>query len=400
MVPLSLGVAGLSKGSIESGLNDRARSALAAQSIAGVRVSGSGWGDIHLTGPASARDAALAAVAAMPDRSDANHISFTDDGSAAPVAATTNAPSTTPATSAATTPPTQPATTAAPVTAAPTTVAPTTAAPTTVAPTTAAPTTAPATTAVAVGSIDVVAASQGKQVTLSGHVATEAEHQALLAAATAAYGVTNVVDTLTVQTGTPTKEADAAVTQLGQLIGVFGSKLQDGQAHLVNTDLAVSGTAFTTEAAADLATALAAAKAAGVNVTGTFAAPAAATPDPAALTAKLRDLLGRSGIQFASGSANITAASQPVLDTAAQAILGVPGVNVQIAGYTDNIGSAAFNQTLSVNRAQAVLKYVVGKGVPAGQLTAVGFGLNNPIADNKTAQGRALNRRIEFTLRS
>ena len=71
---------------------------------------------------------------------------------------------------------------------------------------------------------------------------------------------------------------------------------------------------------------------------------------------------------------------------------------MQVGGHTDNVGSPAGNQTLSEQRANAVLGYLVGKGVPAAQLTAVGFGPTQPIADNTTADGRGSNRRIEFTV--
>lgn len=68
----------------------------------------------------------------------------------------------------------------------------------------------------------------------------------------------------------------------------------------------------------------------------------------------------------------------------------------EIAGYTDNVGDAAANQKLSEERANAVRNYLIAQGVPADQLVAVGYGQEDPIADNETAEGRAQNRRIEF----
>lgn len=68
----------------------------------------------------------------------------------------------------------------------------------------------------------------------------------------------------------------------------------------------------------------------------------------------------------------------------------------EIAGYTDNVGDAADNQKLSEERANAVRNYLIAQGVPADQLVAVGYGQEEPIADNDTAEGRAQNRRIEF----
>lgn len=69
---------------------------------------------------------------------------------------------------------------------------------------------------------------------------------------------------------------------------------------------------------------------------------------------------------------------------------------VTLSGYTDSIGTAAYNQKLSERRANSVKAYLVKKGVAANRITAQGFGKTKPIADNKTRQGRAKNRRVEI----
>ena len=63
-------------------------------------------------------------------------------------------------------------------------------------------------------------------------------------------------------------------------------------------------------------------------------------------------------------------------------------------GHTDRIGSDAYNQKLSQRRAESVRQYLIGKGLPASRLDAIGKGESNPIADNATAEGRAQNRRV------
>ena len=102
------------------------------------------------------------------------------------------------------------------------------------------------------------------------------------------------------------------------------------------------------------------------------------------------------GIEFDFGKATIKSSSAPVLDHAADAILGAPKARIEIAGYTDNIGSSKLNLRLSANRAKAVKAYLVKQGVPARQISTKGYGASEAVADNATDEGRATNRRIEF----
>jgi OOP family OmpA-OmpF porin len=69
-------------------------------------------------------------------------------------------------------------------------------------------------------------------------------------------------------------------------------------------------------------------------------------------------------------------------------------VNGEVDGYTDSTGSAAYNKKLSERRAQAVADYLQAHGISGGRMTVKGFGEDNPVADNKTAEGRAHNRRV------
>jgi outer membrane protein OmpA-like peptidoglycan-associated protein len=110
--------------------------------------------------------------------------------------------------------------------------------------------------------------------------------------------------------------------------------------------------------------------------------------------------LNMGGINFATGSFNITPKSMGMLSNAAEAINAAPaGTNIQVGGHTDNTGSSEINVRLSKQRAQAVVDTLVGMGVDGSQLSAEGFGDSQPIADNSTREGRTQNRRMEFTLR-
>jgi outer membrane protein OmpA-like peptidoglycan-associated protein len=102
---------------------------------------------------------------------------------------------------------------------------------------------------------------------------------------------------------------------------------------------------------------------------------------------------------FDTGKTSIQPASFSLLDEAASVLKEHADVKkVVIEGHTDDRGEAAFNQKLSEGRAKAVLDYLVGKGVSSERLQAKGFGETKPVADNKTAQGREANRRVELMI--
>ena len=104
-----------------------------------------------------------------------------------------------------------------------------------------------------------------------------------------------------------------------------------------------------------------------------------------------------SGIYFNTGSAVLLPESQPALRNIAQAVLQSKQPVLDIEGHTDNVGTAQLNQDLSQKRAQAVRQALVAQfGVPAGRLTATGFGFAHPVESNDTVEGRARNRRVEL----
>ena len=102
------------------------------------------------------------------------------------------------------------------------------------------------------------------------------------------------------------------------------------------------------------------------------------------------------GVNFAFDSAEIDSASSVVLDAAADQLNECRNVSVLVEGNTDSIGTDAYNQGLSERRAESVRGHLVGRGVSASRLTAVGYGESRPIASNDTDEGRALNRRVEL----
>jgi len=103
-------------------------------------------------------------------------------------------------------------------------------------------------------------------------------------------------------------------------------------------------------------------------------------------------------ITFDVNRAEVKPQFRSVLDQIAASIRQYPGTVVRVEGHTDSTGSAAYNQTLSENRAKSVASYLIGRGVEANRIQAMGYGYSRPIADNNTAAGRAMNRRVEVLI--
>jgi OOP family OmpA-OmpF porin len=102
------------------------------------------------------------------------------------------------------------------------------------------------------------------------------------------------------------------------------------------------------------------------------------------------------GITFATNKSDITPESEKVLMGALKSLQIHTDILVEISGHTDNVGSNANNQKLSERRANSVKAWLVGKGIPADRITAVGYGEESPRVSNDTEENRRLNRRIEF----
>lgn len=105
-----------------------------------------------------------------------------------------------------------------------------------------------------------------------------------------------------------------------------------------------------------------------------------------------------SNLEFENNKAKIKETSFPALDALYELLNKKPNFKLQVSGYTDNVGSDKVNKRLSKDRAMAVKNYLMDKGIVADRVKAEGFGKAKPIADNKTAEGRAKNRRVEFLI--
>ena len=105
-----------------------------------------------------------------------------------------------------------------------------------------------------------------------------------------------------------------------------------------------------------------------------------------------------SKVTFEYNKSSLTSTAKANLDKLIEVFKEYPDTDLLIVGHTDNVGSQAYNKPLSEQRAQAVKSYLVANGIDASRLTSAGKGLEEPIADNSTADGRAANRRVEIAI--
>jgi Outer membrane protein and related peptidoglycan-associated (lipo)proteins len=105
-------------------------------------------------------------------------------------------------------------------------------------------------------------------------------------------------------------------------------------------------------------------------------------------------------IFFSTGSAKLLPKSFSSLDNVVTILQDHPNYKVDIEGHTDTVGTAEKNHVLSHDRANAVKAYLVTKGIDDSRIATAGYGFDRPIASNKTAAGRAKNRRVEMKLKN
>ncbi len=162
-----------------------------------------------------------------------------------------------------------------------------------------------------------------------------------------------------------------------------------GQLGRANMQLAVQGQALATEqqrrAEADKRAAKAAAD---------LAAFASVKQDPRGMIITLSG-----GVLFVTNKSDLLPGAQVKLNQVADALATQDTESkIVVDGYTDSQGTPAYNQDLSQRRAQSVRDYLVTRGIATDRITAQGFGLNSPVADNATPEGRANNRRVEIVV--
>ena len=223
-------------------------------------------------------------------------------------------------------------------------------------------------------------------IVVSGTLADEASKAALLARLRDVYGANRVVDQIAVGTVAVPANWNEYLHKLitpnlkmvtrgqmkvdGNVVSLRGDVANDAQRQQIANDIAVTlNPTYTVNN--------------GLRVV-------------VAEQAVLDTALGNRIIEFESGKAALTESGKAILDQMSVALLKLNNKKVEVIGHTDNAGSRAGNLSLSQARADAVKNYVASRGVAPDAIAVSGEGPDRPVADNRTVDGRARNRRIEF----
>ena len=231
----------------------------------------------------------------------------------------------------------------------------------------------------------VAATDPNPAVVVSGTVADEASKAGLLGRLRALYGE-RVVDRLSVGTVSAPASWDAYVQKL---LGPNLKLINAGQLKIDGNTVSVRGEVGSEAQRQQIASEFAA----SLNPTYTVNnGLRVVQSEQTALDEALRNRL----IEFESGQATLTDSGKRILDEMSVAMLRLKNTKVDVIGHTDNAGARASNLALSLARADAVRTYLASKGVRPELVNVAGEGPDRPVADNRSADGRARNRRIEF----
>lgn len=255
------------------------------------------------------------------------------------------------------------------------------------------------------------------ELALGGQVPGEEARAELMRLAGTLFGGVRLADRMTVAAEKSEKWTRTAREGLTLL-----ARLRRGEARLEGQELTISGEAREDAIHSSIRDALDQSLPAGYRGRGAVtvrpdepAAPMAMTQPTAAIDTTgrpeamrkaeadacqemLQSTIRAGTIEFARGSATLDAASLPTLERLAGVASKCAQVRIEVAGHTDPEGTPSHNQRLSEQRAQAVVTFLAGAGVPVARLHAVGYGFARPVAPNTTSENKARNRRIEFTV--
>lgn len=240
--------------------------------------------------------------------------------------------------------------------------------------------------------------SEDGKLVMRGRLTDEAVRTVVESFSTANFGTGNVQDLTRLDAELPRGWPVRVLAALEAL-----AELAHGSAIVRPDMVSIEGVTGSTEANAEIARLLAEKLGDGAqfDISVTYEErldPIAGLPTPDECVSGINKILALNKITFDPGSADIAGASLSTLDDIAEILKECSDVKMEIGAHSDSQGREEMNLNLSQARANAVLNGLLARRVLTANLTAVGYGEANPIADNGTEEGREANRRIEFTL--
>lgn len=239
-------------------------------------------------------------------------------------------------------------------------------------------------------------------VTLSGYVPSEVEKADIFMAANRIFNTKAIDRNVVVANGAPdAKFLDVTQTYMGELARLDKGRFsqEDYNGLIVGTSVDPEVRTKINSVGPTLPAKYAAGFAANIDVPQMAAVNVGEIKSETVCQSIFNDLKGDTRITFDTGRANIKGAeSFDLLNKLASAANQCAAFRIKIDGHTDNVGDDASNQRLSEARAETVKNYLASQDIEVDRMTATGFGETNPIASNDNEEGRAMNRRINFTV--
>jgi OmpA-OmpF porin, OOP family len=231
-------------------------------------------------------------------------------------------------------------------------------------------------------------------VSLEGEAPDDPSRQRLVEIAQQIYAGSSVTDNMKIVGASAEPWMSATRIGLEEL-----ARLGHGEVSIAAKELTIKGAAESEQVASDIRSVLSTDLPSGFKGSDAITVMSANEKAADSCQSMMRQTTAKGTINFERAKADLTSDSTQTLKDLAEIANECPTFSIQIEGHTDAEGTDERNQRLSDRRARAVADFLAQNGVDAKRLTAVGYGATRPIADNTTAEGRAKNRRIEFTVK-
>jgi outer membrane protein OmpA-like peptidoglycan-associated protein len=231
-------------------------------------------------------------------------------------------------------------------------------------------------------------------VTIEGEAPDDASRLHLVEIAQQIYAGSSVTDNMKIVGAASEPWSSAAHLGLEEM-----ARLRNGEVSISGKELVIKGAAESDQVANDIRSVLSTDLPPGFKSRDEINVMSVEEKAADSCQTLMRQTTAKGTINFERAKADLTSDSTQTLKDLAQIANECPSFSIQIEGHTDAEGTDERNQRLSDRRARAVADFLAQNGVEARRLTTVGYGASRPIADNATAEGRAKNRRIEFTVR-